>query len=143
MDSTAIDDTNKNVDVKIEEVCNITPEFCRKIYKCKKVLYNDIIFSSKNIDSNEAQNNALLQQYINALNYLYSTTMDAITNNNNTIPDIGKGYSANSVRTLKDTVQFMNSFFINNTNYNKLLYTDYLTNKLIVFPFIHRRDFPI
>ena len=133
--------TNKNE--KIEEVCNLSPEFCRKIYKCKKSLYNDIIFSTKNIESNEAQNNTLLQKYINALNYLYNSTMDAITNNNNTMSDIGKGYSVNSTRTLKDTAQYMNSFFINNKTYNKLLYTDYLTNKLIVFPFIHRRDFPI
>ena len=130
-------------DKKIEEVCNLSPEFCRKIYKCKKSLYNDIIFSTKNIESNEAQNNTLLQKYINALNYLYNSTMDAITNNNTTMPDIGKGYSVNSTRTLKDTAQYMNSFFINNKTYNKLLYTDYLTNKLIVFPFIHRRDFPI
>lgn len=134
-------DTNKNE--KIEEVCNLSPEFCRKIYKCKKTLYNDIIFSTKNIESNEAQNNTLLQKYINALNYLYNTSMNAITNNNNTMPDIGKGYSVNTTRTLNDTAQFMNAFFINNKTYNKLLYTDYLTNKLIVFPFIHRRDFPI
>ena len=139
--------TNKNE--KIEEVCNLSPEFCRKIYKCKKTLYNDIIFSSKNIESNEAHNNSLLQQYINALNYLYNTTMDVITNNTNntintnTMPDIGKEYSDNSMRTLKDTTRYMNSFFKNNKTYNKLLYTDYLTNKLIVFPFIHRRDFPV
>jgi len=130
-------------DKKIEEVCNLSPEFCRKIYKCKETLYNDIIFSTKNIESNEAQDNTLLQKYINALNYLYNTSMDAITNNTTTMPDIGKGYSVNSTRTLKDTTQYMNSFFINNKTYNKLLYTDYLTNKLIVFPFIHRRDFPI
>ena len=130
-------------DKKIEEVCNLSPEFCRKIYKCKKTLYNDIIFSTKNIESNEAQDNTLLQKYINALNYLYNTTMDAITNNNNTIPDIGKEYSDNSTHTLKDTTRYMNSFFKNNKTYNKLLYTDYLTNKLIVFPFIHHQDFPI
>ena len=130
-------------DKKIEEVCNLSPEFCRKIYKCKKTLYNDIIFSTKNIESNEAQDNTLLQKYINALNYLYNTSMDVITNNTTTMPDIGKGYSVNSTRTLKDTTQYMNSFFINNKTYNKLLYTDYLTNKLIVFPFIHRQDFSI
>lgn len=130
-------------DKKIEEVCNLSPEFCRKIYKCKETLYNDIIFSTKNIESNEAQDNTLLQKYINALNYLYNTTMDVITNKTTTMPDIGKEYSDNSMRTLKDTTRYMNSFFINNKSYNKLLYTDYLTNKLIVFPFIHRQDFPI
>ena len=136
-------------DKKIEEVCNLSPEFCRKIYKYKETLYNDIIFSTKNIESNEAQDNTLLQKYINALNYLYNTTMDVITNNTNntintnTMPDIGKEYSDNSMRTLKDTTRYMNSFFKNNKTYNKLLYTDYLTNKLIVFPFIHRRDFPV
>lgn len=130
-------------DEKIEEVCNLSPEFCRKIYKYKETLYNDIIFSTKNIESNEAQDNTLLQKYINALNYLYNTTMDVITNNTTTMPDIGKEYSDNSMRTLKDTTRYMNSFFKNNKTYNKLLYTDYLTNKLIVFPFIHRQDFPI
>ena len=130
-------------DKKIEEVCNLSPEFCRKIYKYKETLYNDIIFSTKNIESNEAQDNTLLQKYINALNYLYNTTMDVITNNTTTMPDIGKEYSDNSMRTLKDTTRYMNSFFKNNKTYNKLLYTDYLTNKLIVFPFIHRQDFPI
>lgn len=130
-------------DKKIEEVCNLSPEFCRKIYKCKKTLYNDIIFSTKNIESNEAQDNTLLQKYINALNYLYNTSMNAITNNTTIMPDIGKGYSDNSTRRLNDTAQFMNVFFRNNKTYNKLLYTDYLTNKLIVFPFIHRCDFPI
>lgn len=133
-------------DKKIEKVCDLSPEFCRKIYKCKETLYNDIIFSTKNIESNEAQDNTLLQKYINALNYLYNTTMDVVTNNTintNTMPDIGKEYSDNSTRTLKDTTRYMNSFFKNNKTYNKLLYTDYLTNKLIVFPFIHRPDFPI
>ena len=103
-------------DKKIEEVCNLSPEFCRKIYKCKETLYNDIIFSTKNIESNEAQDNTLLQKYINALNYLYNTTMDVITNNTintNTMPDIGKEYSDNSTRTLKDTTRYMNSFFKN------------------------------
>ena len=135
--------TDTNKDKKIEEVCNLSPEFCRKIYKYKETLYNDIIFSTKNIESNEAQDNTLLQKYINALNYLYNTTMDVITNNTTTMPDIGKEYSDNSMRTLKDTTRYMNSFFKNNKTYNKLLYTDYLTNKLIVFPFIHRQDFPI
>jgi len=63
---TVTDNTDKNE--KIEDVCTLSPEFCRKIYKCKKVLYNDIVFSAKNVESNEAQNNKLLQHYLNALN---------------------------------------------------------------------------
>jgi len=128
---------------KIEEVCTLSPEFCRKIYKCKKVLYNDIVFSAKNVESNEAQNNKLLQHYLNALNYIYHTTMDVINNNNSTPSEIGKGYSTTSRRTIKDVTDFMNTFFTNNNDYNSLLYIDYITNKLIVFPFIQRRDFPI
>jgi hypothetical protein len=94
------------------------------------------------VESDEAQNNNLLQHYLNALNYIYSTTINVINNNNNTPSEIGKGYSSTSKRTINDTTNFMNTFFTNN-NYNSLLYIDYITNKLIVFPFIQRRDFPV
>ena len=46
---TVTDNTDKNE--KIEDVCTLSPEFCRKIYTCKKVLYNDIVFSAKNVES--------------------------------------------------------------------------------------------
>jgi hypothetical protein len=138
---TVTDNTNKNE--KIEDVCTLSPEFCRKIYTCKKVLYNDIVFSAKNVESDEAQNNNLLQHYLNALNYIYHTTFNIINNNIKAPSEIGKGYSSTSKRTINDTTDFMNTFFKNNNNYNSLLYIDYITNKLIVFPFIQRRDFPV
>jgi hypothetical protein len=137
------DSENNNV---TEELCGTTPEFCNNINKLKYKIYENIILSPTNEDSDEAQDPALMQKYINALDVVYKSAIDNVTTNNSNIADkstLNKaGYSDESVNDINNTIKHMNEYVTNNSSLNKIAYLSYITNQFRIFPFIQLPYFP-
>ena len=137
------DSENNNV---TEELCGTTPEFCNNVNTLKYKIYENIILSPKNEDSDEAQDPALLQKYIDALDVVYKSAIDNVTTNNSNIADkstLNKaGYSDESVNDINNTIKSMNEYVTNNSSLNKIAYISYITNQFHIFPFIQLPYFP-
>jgi len=137
------DSENNNV---TDELCGTTPEFCNKVNTLKYKIYENIILSPNNPDSDTAQDPILLQKYIKALDVVYKSAIDNINNNNSNIADkriLNKaGYSDESVNDINNTIISMNEYVRNNSTLNKMAYMSYITNQFHVFPFIQLPYFP-
>jgi hypothetical protein len=140
------DEEYENNDNVTEEICGTSPEFCDKIHKLKYKIYENIVLYPTNEDSDEAQDPALLQKYVNVLHIIHNNSIENINNHTKNVVDKTKmnqlGYSDESVELVNDTIQEMNEYVTNNSNLNKMAYISYITNQFKIFPFVQLSSFP-
>jgi len=129
------------------EICETNPDFCEKIHKLKYKLYAIIVLKPEDEESNEAQNPQLLETYKNALNIIYQSVKDNITNNTNNIADreelTRNGFKDETVNIINDILQNTNDYVTNNANINLLVLMDFFKNQFQIYPFFHLPSFHV
>ena len=149
-------DSDSDVDVDLEideealefskELCGTTPEFCNDVQKLKYKIYTIIVLEPKDAESDDAQNNSLLQKYINALDMVYQSALEKVNNNQTLMADKKElnshGYSDESVSAINSAIEHINDYVTNNVNFNRIPYLSYITNQFHTFPFFHLPSFP-
>jgi hypothetical protein len=131
-DSDSDSDSENNDDPSMLEANAPTKEFCDNVLAAKHMLYNEIILSPKK-DSTLSQDNTLLDQYKKALN----TIRFGVMKNNSNI----KIYPSNIKTIVTETINYINTFFIQNKDIDKTQYIDYINNHFYVYPFFQRAYF--
>jgi hypothetical protein len=113
-----------------------TNEFCNEMVNSKYKLYKIIILAPKDEDSNTAQDNTLLEEYIAKLDLLGQSIIKIINSPTNTIPkeDL-KNYTGESAKLANDTMNYTNTYVVKNSNINKMLYSNYITTQFRIYPF--------
>ena len=95
------------------EICATTPEFCEKIHVLKYKLYTIIVLKPEDESSDEAQNPQLLESYKNALNIIYQSVKDNITNNTNNTVDREElsrnGFKEDIANIINDILKILNN----------------------------------
>ena len=135
------DDMNENLDVLREELP--TNEFCNHITQSKYKLYELIVLGPKDEESDDAQDNTLLESYIKELDHLGKSIIKIINSPINSISsDELNEYSVNTNNHVNDTIHYTNTFFKQNKNINKMLYIDYINNQFSIYPFFQLPYFP-
>jgi hypothetical protein len=147
-------DSDLDVDLEIDEealefsreLCGTTPEFCSDVQKLKYTIYTIIVLEPKDAESDDAQNNSLLQKYINALDMVYQSALEKVNNNHTVMADKKElnshGYSDESVSAINSAIEHINDYVTNNANLNKIAYLSYITNQFHTFPFFQLPSFP-
>lgn len=132
-DSNSDSDSENNDDPSMLEKNAPNKEFCDNVLAAKHMLYDEIILSPKK-DSSTSQDNALLDQYKKALN----TIRFGVMNNNSNI----KMYYPSNIKTIvMETINYINTFFIQNKEIDKTQYIDYINNHFYIYPFFQRAYF--
>lgn len=133
-ESESDDELNENP----EELQNELPtnEFCNEIGKSKYKLYKIIVLAPEDEESDNAQDNHLLEEYITKLDLLGQSIIKIINSPTNTIPkeDL-KNYIGESAKLANDTMTYTNMYVVKNSNINKMLYTNYITIQFRTYPF--------
>ena len=113
-----------------------TNEFCNEMGKSKYKLYKIIVLAPEDEESNIAQSNELLEEYITKLDILGQSIIKIINSPTNTIPkeDL-KNYTGESIKLANDTMNYTNAYVVKNSNINKMLYSNYVTTLFRTYPF--------
>ena len=126
---------------------NIPDEaFCNDIAQYKFKIYKLIVIdpTKDKIESKNAQDMALLNKYIDALNYIHKVIIQK--NNIDTVKVIPyndtAAYSKKTNDVINETIDYTTSFFTNNGNINKMIYKWYLYKTFITYPFVQLPSFP-
>ena len=129
------------------EICETNPDFCEKIHKLKYKLYTIIVLKPDDEESDEAQNPQLLETYKNALNIIYQSVKDNITNNTNNTVDreelTRNGFKDETVNVINDILQNTNDYVTNNVNINLMVLIDFFKNQFQIYPFFHLPSFHV
>ena len=129
------------------EICATNPEFCEKIHVLKYKLYTIIVLKPEDESSDEAQNPQLLESYKNALNIIYQSVKDNITNNTNNTVDREElsrnGFKEDIANIINDILQNTTDYITNNANINLLVLMDFFKKYFNVYPFFHLPSFPV
>jgi len=128
-----------------KELCGTTPDFCNDVQKLKYKIYTIIVLEPKDPESDDAQNNSLLQKYVNALDMVYQSALEKVHNNRTVMADKKElnshGYSDESVISINSAIEHINNHVTNNVNLHKIPYLYYITNQFHTFPFFHLPSF--
>lgn len=117
-------------------ICKLSPNLCKKVMRCKVIIYNNIILSPQNMESNEAHDNRLLQKYISVLKYVQDNAINMANNNNNVISTYSwKRYPNKVKRTVMNTLDYISQYITNNKNRDTLLFNTFITMQMSVLPF--------
>jgi hypothetical protein len=149
-----IDESDSESDEEIDkettdEICGPKQDICNDIQRMKYRIYELIVLSPANEDSDEAQDNKLLQKYIDALDIICTSAEDNAKNKNNMTEMARKntdrmnalGYSSDTVDAVNTTILTLNDYAIAHPN-NMTAYIAYITNQFRVFPFVQLPYFP-
>jgi DNA repair ATPase RecN len=146
--------SDEEYDEKItEELCGTTPSFCNNVQRMKYHIYEIIVLSPTNEESDEAQDNTLLQKYVNALDIIYNsvTNINENKNNKNNINDVSTtntekmntmGYSTNAINAVNTMVSTINEYVAKHNSLHMIAYLSYIKNQFRVFPFVQLPYFP-
>lgn len=130
----------------INELCGTTPEFCTTMHALKYKVYTIIVLQPEDEESNEAQDNQLLQKYIDGLDIIYRSGIEKINNNNTIIADKktlhANGYSDDAITAINDVINQIHEFVSNHTTINKLAFLEFLNGLCRVYPFSQSSTFP-
>ena len=130
----------------INELCGTTPEFCTTMHALKYKVYTIIVLHPEDEESNEAQDNQLLQKYIDGLDIIYRSGIEKINNNNTIIADKktlhANGYSDDAITAINDVIKQIHEFVSNHTTINKLAFLEFLNGLCRVYPFSQSSTFP-
>jgi len=126
-------------DSEMEEENNVPPrgldpEFCKRIQNMKWRLYQIIILSPE-LDTPNAQNNELIQMYVNQLEDLYRFLENA-QRGGVVEKDLIKFPSELRSENLS-VAEWIKNYFRQNGPADTLPYRDYLITTLRVYPFVH------
>jgi hypothetical protein len=126
-------------DSEMEEENNVPPrgldpEFCKRIQNMKWRLYQIIILSPE-LDTPNAQNNELIQMYVNQLEDLYRF-LDNAQRVGVVEKDLIKFPSELRSENLS-MAEWIKKYFKQNGPADTLPYRDYLNTTLRVYPFVH------
>jgi hypothetical protein len=133
-DSDSDDELNENpIELQNELPTN---DFCNEMVKSKYKLYKIIILSPEDEESDVAQDNTLLEEYITKLDLLGQSIIKIINSPTNTIPkeDL-KNYTGESAKLANDTMNYTNAYVVKNSNINKMLYSNYVITLFRTYPF--------
>jgi len=130
----------------IKELCGTTPEFCSTMHSLKYKVYTIIVLQPEDEESNEAQDNQLLQKYIDGLDIIYRSGIEKINNNNTIIADKktlhANGYSDDAITAINDAIKQIHEFVSNHTTINKIAFLEFLNGLCHVYPFSQSSSFP-
>lgn len=117
---------------------NIDSDFSNNVQQIKWKIYQNIVFKPQ-LETREAQDNKLLNEYVNCVRQLYVYTLEAQNGNNNKI-NLNK--FPNEVRDdISKLLNWISDFFRKNQPYQTIPYSDYLSNSFKVYPFVHKKTF--
>lgn len=117
-------------------ICKLSPNLCKKVMRCKIIIYNNTILSPENMESNAAHDNRLLQKYITVLKYVQDNAINMANNNNNVISTYSwKEYPKKVKHTVMNTLNYISQYITNNKNRDTLLFNTFITMQMSVLPF--------
>lgn len=121
----------------------VSDEFRNYTTESKKKLYSIIVLGPEDEESAAAQDDTLLEKYIKELDLLGKSLIKVIKNPTGLILEEElKNYSSDTVSHVNDTLNYTNTFLKNNTNINKMLYTNYINDQFSIYPFFQLPYFP-
>lgn len=116
----------------------INNEFVDNILKIKHSLYDDIILSPR-LGTKEAQDNNLIQKYLEQLNKVYILTINA---KKGIIDDKSlTRYSPKTRELIKNTLVWISNYFKHNNIMDIIPYEDYLHKMFREYQFIQDNSF--
>ena len=122
--------------IQSSHICKLSPNLCKKVMRCKRIVYHNIILSPQNMESNAAHDNMLLQKYITVLKYIEENAINMSNNNNNIVSEYSwRGYSNKIKRTVMNIINYISQYITNNKNRDILLFNTFITTQFSVLPF--------
>jgi hypothetical protein len=116
----------------------VNDEFSNMLLRTKHKLYTSIVLSP-NIDNENAQDNGLLEDYLNHMNRLYVMTV-VCQNGKSNVRNLNE-FPEEVRADIQKLVEWLESFFSKNRIPDTIPYTDYIRNQLHVYPLIQNNSF--
>ncbi len=114
----------------------VDPEFCRRIQNMKWRLYEKTVLGPET-ETDNAQNNELIQIYVNLLEQLYRF-LERAQNGGIAERDL-LSFPADIRSENLSVATWVKNYFKKNGPADTLPYRDYLTTTLRVYPFVHHK----
>jgi|LauGreDrversion4_2_1035121.scaffolds.fasta_scaffold11122_5 hypothetical protein len=112
------------------------PEFCRRIQNMKWKLYESIVLGPET-ETDNAQNNQLIQIYVNTLEKLYRFLERA--QHGGVVERDLLSFPAEMRSENLSVANWVKNYFKKNGPIDTIPYSDYLNTTLRVYPFIHHK----
>jgi hypothetical protein len=139
--SVAWDDTDSEEEYNDEEVMNETPpqgvddEFKKKVRVAKRSLYQNIVLAPQ-LGTKNAQNNQILNQYLNKLNSLYVMAINA--QSGRFVEGELSSFPAPTQAAIKDMIHAIMKSFKENNVPDVIPYADYIKKMLHEYQFLQK-----
>jgi hypothetical protein len=137
VDEEEFDDNNdeERNDIPPED---LDPTFCKNVQKIKWDIYKNIILKPE-LQTSNAQNNNLLNDYLTSIRGIYVLTLNAQKGKNK---NINLNHFPEEVRgEIQELLDWIADFFKKNQIYQTIPYSHYLNNSFNEYPFIQRQSF--
>ena len=117
----------------------ISKEFRDNVLNVKHSLYNNIVLSPK-LGTEDAQNNEVLQDYLEKINKVYILSLSA--ENGKKIPEEALlVFPEDSRKLIRDTLNWIVNFFKNNHISDTIPYSDHIRKSFHDYQFVQNNSF--
>jgi hypothetical protein len=118
----------------------MSQEFIAHILDVKHKLYDAIVLSPK-LETPEAQNPAVLQEYLNKLNTVYVMAINAQNGQNDRIDKKILEFPPESQESIRSAMKWIRDYFRSNMPPDTIPYSDFIRKSLNEYQFDQRESF--
>lgn len=112
------------------------PAFVSNLYQIKQSLYKTYVFGPS-LNSEKAQDNAVLNDYLQGLNRLYDLSLRA-QKGNAISEDRMKGFPSDIQPSIRAVLEWIRAYFQKNAPVKTIPYTHYIERALRIYPFVQQ-----
>ena len=114
----------------------LDPTFVSNLQQIKQALYQTTVFGPS-LNSENAQDNAILNEFLQGLNQLYEMSLRA-QEGKPLVEERLRGFPATLQPSIQELLEWIRVYFQKNTPRTRIPYTHYLSRTLRIYPFVHQ-----
>ena len=132
------DESDDDIEFNENELPELDNNFKNLILNTKRRIYAETIFSGEP-ETRGSQDIQLTKKYLKKINKVYSILKNA-ENNNKNISDLSE-FNEDTKKNIIELVEWVYTFFRNNSIPDTIPYTDYIKLSLYVYPYVQNNNF--